>query len=66
MKRFLIFIGILVPVIVSEYVLVNELLTDRRPVIMLLSLFTTLLFIYFSIRFFKKYLLPGKHPNTQR
>jgi hypothetical protein len=65
MKKFLIFIGFLVLIIVSEYVLVTELFTSKRLAVLLISSVTTVFFIYLTTRFFKKYILPGKHPNTQ-
>jgi hypothetical protein len=65
MKKFLIFIGFLVLIIVSEYVLVNELFTSKRLSVLLISSVATVFFLFLTTRFFKKYILPGKHPNTQ-
>jgi hypothetical protein len=65
MKKFLIFIGFLVLIIASEYILVNELFTGKRIFVLLTSAVSTVFFIYLTTRFFKKYILPGKHPNTQ-
>ena len=65
MKKFLIFIVFLVLIITSEYVLVNELFTSKRLAVLLISSVATVFFIYLTTRFFKKYILPGKHPNTQ-
>jgi hypothetical protein len=65
MKKFLIFIGFLVLIIASEYVLVNELFTDKRIFVLLVSAVATVFFLYLTTRFFRKYILPGKHPNTQ-
>ena len=65
MKKFLIFIVFLVLIITSEYVLVNELFTGKRLVVLLISSVATVFFIYLTTRFYKKYILPGKQPNTQ-
>ena len=65
MKKFLIFVFCLVLIIVSEYILVNELFAGKRIFVLLISFVATLFFIYLTTRFFKKYILPGKHPNTQ-
>jgi hypothetical protein len=64
MKKFLIFIGFLVLIIASEYVLVNELFTGKRILVLLVSAVATVFFLYLTTRFFRKYILPGKHPNT--
>ena len=62
MKKFLIFSFLLLLLIISEYFLLNELFSHRRIFILLPSLLGTLLFIFILIRFFKKYILPVKHP----
>jgi len=62
MKKFLIFSFLLLLLIISEYFLLNELFSYRRLFILLPSLLGTLVFIYILIRFFKKYILPAKHP----
>jgi hypothetical protein len=64
MKKFLIFIAFLILIIASEYILVNELFTDKRLFVLLISSVATVFFIWLTTRFFKKYILPGKHPNT--
>ena len=58
-----IFIGFLALIIVSEYILVNELFTGKRVFVLLISFFSTIIFIYLTTRFFKKYILPGKQSN---
>lgn len=62
MKKLTVFILILLLLIVSEYFLLNELLSGSiRVSIVLLSLLSTVVFIYVVVRFFKKYILPAKH-----
>jgi hypothetical protein len=62
MKKLTIFILILLLLIVSEYFLLNELLSHSiRISILLLSLLSTIIFIFVIVRFFKKYILPTKH-----
>lgn len=60
MKKFLIFILVLLLLIISEYFLVNELFSHKRPPVLLLSLLGTVLCIYGVIKFFKKNILPLK------
>jgi hypothetical protein len=64
MKKFLIFILFLLLLIVSEYLLLNELFSHKRTGILLLSLLGTLLCIYALIKFFKKYILPAKQSEA--
>jgi hypothetical protein len=62
MKKLTIFILILFLLIVSEYILLNELFSHNiRIAFVALSLFSTVVFIYVIVRFFKKYILPAKH-----
>ncbi len=62
MKKLTVFILILLLLIISEYFLLNELLSGSiRISIVLLSLLSTIFFIYAVVRFFKKYILPAKH-----
>jgi len=61
MKKLTVFILILFLLIISEYFLLNELLSGNiRVGIFLLSLLSTVIFIYVIVRFFKKYIL-SKH-----
>ena len=61
MKKLTIFILILLLLIVSEYVLLNELFAHNMRVgMVLLSLLSTVIFILVIVRFFKKYILPAK------
>jgi len=63
MKKLTVFILILLLLIVSEYFLLNELFSHTiRIGIVLLSLFSTIIFIIAVVRFFKKYILSAKHP----
>ncbi|HTM94064.1 MAG TPA: hypothetical protein VL095_16700 [Flavisolibacter sp.] len=62
MKKLTVFILILLLLIISEYFLLNELFSGSiRVSIVLLSLLSTVVFIYAVVRFFKKYILPAKH-----
>jgi len=62
MKKLTVFILILFFLIISEYLLINELFSGNiRMGIVVLSLLSTVIFIYVIIRFFKKYILPAKH-----
>ena len=62
MKKLTVFILILMLLIVSEYLLLNELFSRNiRVGIVLLSLLSTVIFIVAVVRFFKKYILPAKH-----
>ena len=62
MKKLTVFILILFVLIVSEYLLINELFSRNiRIGIVVLSLLSTVVFIYFVVRFFKRYILPAKH-----
>ena len=62
MKKLIVFIVILLLLIVSEYFLLNELFSHSiRVGIVLLSLLSTVIFIFAVVRFFKKYILPVKH-----
>jgi hypothetical protein len=62
MKKLTVFILILLLLITSEYFLLNELFSHSiRMSILLLSLLGTVIFIFAVVRFFKKYILPGKH-----
>jgi hypothetical protein len=62
MKKLTVFILILFLLIVSEYILLNELFSHNiRIAFVALSLFSTVIFIYVIVRFFKKYILPAKH-----
>ena len=62
MKKLTVFILILFVLIVSEYLLINELFSRNiRVGIVALSLLSTVVFIFVIVRFFKKYFLPAKH-----
>jgi len=60
MKKLFAFITLLILMIVSEYVLLNELFSHRRITVLLLSLVGTVIFLLGVIRFFKKYILTAK------
>lgn len=60
MKKLGIFIVLLLLLIVSEYFFLNELFSQKRTYVILLSLLCSLVFIVFVIRFFKKYFLTIK------
>jgi hypothetical protein len=64
MKRVVIFILFLLVLIISEYFLLNELFSERRTMILFLSLLGTIGCILALIRIFKKYLLQPKHPEA--
>jgi len=62
MKKLTVFILILFLLIISEYILLNELFSHNMRIgFVLLSLLSTVVFIYAIVRFFKKYFLPAKH-----
>jgi hypothetical protein len=62
MKKLTVFILILFLLIISEYLLINELFSRNiRVGIVVLTLMSTVVFIYVIVRFFKKYILPAKH-----
>jgi len=47
--------------VVSEYFFINELFSHKKPEVLIVSLFGTVLCIYGVIKFFKKNILPAKH-----
>ena len=51
--------------IISEYYLISELFFARRFSVLMISLTATIFFIFLSIRFFKKFILPAKASNVQ-
>jgi len=64
MKKFLVFFLFLLLLIVSEYFLLNELLSHKRVTVLLMSLVGTVLCIYAVTKFFKKYILPAKQSEA--
>ena len=62
MKKFLIFILFSVLLIISAYFLFNELLSAKRLYVLTLSLLGTIVCIYGTHRYFKKYILHSKQP----
>jgi hypothetical protein len=64
MKKFLVFFIFLALLILSEYFLLNELLSYRRLSVLLPSLLGTVFFIYAVIKFIKKYMFAGKQSEA--
>lgn len=61
MKKLTVFILILLPLIASEYFLINELFSGSiRIGIVLLCLVSTITFVFAIVKFFKKYILTAK------
>lgn len=60
MRKFLIFIGFLFLLILSEYFLVTELFGQKRPLVLIISLMSSIIFIIAAYRFFKKNFLTSK------
>jgi hypothetical protein len=65
MKKFLVFISFLLLLITCEYFLVTELFTQKRPLILVISLLGSVIFIFAAYRFFKKYFLSAKQAEGQ-
>jgi hypothetical protein len=65
MKKFLVFISFLLLLITCEYFLVNEMFTQKRPAILVISLLGSVVFIFAAYRFFKKYFLSTKQAEGQ-
>jgi hypothetical protein len=62
MKKFIVFVFFLLLLIVSEYFLLSELFSQKRFLILGLCLLGTVVSVVAVIRFYKKYILPAKHP----
>ncbi|MGZ5287146.1 MAG: hypothetical protein ACXWB9_08185 [Flavisolibacter sp.] len=60
MKKFLIFILFLLMLIISEYFLVNELFSRKRPLVLIIALAVSICCIIAAVRFFKKYYISSK------
>jgi len=60
MKKFIVFILFSILLIVSAYFLFNELYSQKRIVVLMLSLVSAIFCIYATHRFFKKYILQSK------
>jgi hypothetical protein len=60
MKKFIVFILVSILLIISAYLLFNELYSQKRILVLMLSLVGTIFCIYATHRFFKKYILQSK------
>jgi hypothetical protein len=63
MKKFIVFILFSILLIISAYFLFNELYSQKRITVLMLSLVGTICCIYGTHRFFKKYILHSKQPE---
>ena len=63
MKKFIVFILFSILLIVSAYFLFNELYSQKRILVLMLSLVGTIFCIYATHRFFKKNILQTKQPE---
>ncbi len=64
MKKFVVFAILILMLIVSEYLLLSELLAQKRYYILLPGLLLTVFCIYAIKKAFKKYVLQGKHTEA--